>query len=334
MPGLLVTSLLGGCVLSRPVEAPVASEQAMDRRDFPATVDGAPLLEGVSYGPFREGQRPGGPDPTEEQLREDLHILAERWQMIRIYGSRGPAEPILRIIDEEELPLKVVVGAWIAAESAEGPNPAGVADENAEEVAEAIRLAQAYPEVVIAVSVGNETQVSWSGHCSDPQVLAAYLRQVRSAVAQPVSTADDYNFWNKPQSHDLAGEVDFIMLHAYAMWNQQQPDQALDWTARTVASIQSEHPDLKVVLAETGWATELNPEGDEAQWIKAPAGEAEQARFHAELTTWARAEGLPIFWFEAFDEPWKGSEDPREVEKHWGLYDVKRQPKQALSSGP
>ena len=33
------------------------------------------------------------------------------------------------------------------------------------------------------------------------------------------------------------------------------------------------------------------------------------------------------FVFEAFDEPWKGSEDPLEPEKHWGLFNVDRTPK-------
>jgi exo-beta-1,3-glucanase (GH17 family) len=31
--------------------------------------------------------------------------------------------------------------------------------------------------------------------------------------------------------------------------------------------------------------------------------------------------------FEAFDEPWKGSDDPHEPEKHWGFYYVDRKPK-------
>ena len=41
--------------------------------------------------------------------------------------------------------------------------------------------------------------------------------------------------------------------------------------------------------------------------------------------------------FEAFDEIWKGSPDPLEPEKHWGLYTVDLQPKQVVRgrySGP
>ncbi len=41
----------------------------------------------------------------------------------------------------------------------------------------------------------------------------------------------------------------------------------------------------------------------------------------------------------SFDEPWKGSPDPLEPEKHWGLFNVDRTPKAALrgrmgSQGP
>ena len=36
------------------------------------------------------------------------------------------------------------------------------------------------------------------------------------------------------------------------------------------------------------------------------------------------------FIFEAFDEPWKGSDDPDEPEKHWGLYYENRSPKLVL----
>ena len=36
------------------------------------------------------------------------------------------------------------------------------------------------------------------------------------------------------------------------------------------------------------------------------------------------------FFFEAFDEKWKGGEHPNEVEKHWGLIYSDRTPKHNL----
>lgn len=314
MRALLVGLLVWGCGAAPPGP----------QRRFSPSVDGAPLLAGVAYGPYRVGQHPDGAQPSAAQVLEDLRLMAPRWGMIRVYGSGGATPTVLAQIRAHAIPIRVVLGAWIAPDAAA---------ENAAEVARAIQLANAYPDVVIAVSVGNETQVEWSGHRSSRAELIGHLWAVRRAVRQPVTTADDYNFWNKPESRAVAAEVDFILLHAYAMWNGQTLDQAVPWTAAIVRDIAARHPRLPVVLGETGWATALNPEGREVAHIKAPAGAAEQARFYAEFTAWAHAASQPYFYFEAFDEPWKGSADPREVEKHWGLFTVDRQPKAALRGG-
>ena len=38
-----------------------------------------------------------------------------------------------------------------------------------------------------------------------------------------------------------------------------------------------------------------------------------------------------MFFFEAFDEPWKGDPNfPLGAEKHWGLFKVDRTPKQVV----
>ena len=303
----------------------VGAAPAPERRTFAPERDGSPVIAGISYGPFRAGQRPGGPNPSPAQIAEDLRILAPRWGMIRVYSSLDPTETVLRTIRDEGLPMVVLLGAWIAPDKPEA---------NAAEVAGAIRLANAYPDVVAAVNVGNETQVHWSAHRSDRDQLITHIRAVRAAVKQPVTTADDYNFWNKPEALAVAAEVDFLLLHAYAMWNGKALEEAVPWTAEVIASIRAAHPELPIVLGETGWATELNPEGDEGEHIKAPAGEAEQARMYARWTAWAEQAQQPYFWFEAFDEPWKGSADPREVEKHWGLYNVDRTPKAVLAEAP
>lgn len=329
VPSMALALVVGACgaaptTAEQPPTAPM-SEAPADQRVFAPTLDGAPVIHGIGYGPFREGQKPGGPDPSAEQVAEDLRIIAQHWGMLRVYSSRGPTADALRIIRDEKLPLKVVLGAWI------GPtDPAA----NQAEVDKAIELAKAYPDVVAAVSVGNESQVFWSGHRTPRGDLIGYLRAVRTAVAQPVTTADDYNFWNKPESGAVAAEVDFILLHAYAMWNGVSLDEAVPWTDGIVKSIRALHPKQPIVLGETGWATTLDPNGDEIKHIKAPAGEDEQLRFHTAFRAWAAAQNQPYFYFEAFDEPWKGSDSPLEVEKHWGLFKVDRTPKKAMADPP
>jgi exo-beta-1,3-glucanase (GH17 family) len=305
-----------------PADVAEVVQAPRERRSF--DMHDAAVRPGIAYGPYRHGQAPWGPHPSADELREDLTLLAQHWSMVRIYSSRGPAEDMLRIIEDRQLPLRVLLGAWISADDA---------DANAAEVAEAVRLAQAYPDIVSAVSVGNETQVYWSGHRSPAEDLIGHLRAVRGQISQPVTTADDYNFWNTPESHAVADEVDFLLLHAYAMWNKQSLEDAVPWTAGVVQAIAREHPHLPLVLGETGWATEKNPDatGDQATQITAEAGEAAQRAFYEHFTAWASSAGIPYFYFEAFDEPWKGGDDPREVEKHWGLYRVDRTPKPALS---
>lgn len=44
------------------------------------------------------------------------------------------------------------------------------------------------------------------------------------------------------------------------------------------------------------------------------------------------AANTTVFFFEAFDEPWKGDPDnPLGAEKHWGLFNVDRTPKEVMS---
>ena len=48
-------------------------------------------------------------------------------------------------------------------------------------------------------------------------------------------------------------------------------------------------------------------------------------RYLSELMAWSKDQDVLTFVFEAFDENWKGSDDPLEPEKHWGLYGVESQ---------
>ena len=55
--------------------------------------------------------------------------------------------------------------------------------------------------------------------------------------------------------------------------------------------------------------------------------EVYQKQYYQQLMDWAEQEQVLVYFFEAFDESWKGSCDPLEPEKHWGLYRTDRSPK-------
>ncbi len=293
-------------------------------RPFPVESNGRWIGNAVCYGPHRDGQRPGGGDPSAAELREDLGLMLPHWNLLRIYGSTGYAETLLKVIREDGLDMKVMLGVWIAPDAAEA---------NRREIDDAIRLAAAFPGIVAAVSVGNETQIEWSAHCSSLDTLITHVRRVRTNVLVPVTVADDYNFWNKAKSRDLSAEIDFITMHAHPLWNGLQLDGALPWLKDQLAYVRDLHPGRPVLVGETGWATTVHDQGEQAKLIKGRAGEGEQKVFFHEVRAWAAAEKLPVFFFEAFDENWKGGPHPAEVEKHWGLFHTDRTPKQALSPG-
>ncbi|GAB4195373.1 MAG: hypothetical protein Kow00105_09620 [Phycisphaeraceae bacterium] len=313
-------------------------EKPFVRRPFVTEIDGQWIGNAICYGPHRNGQAPGAESPTPEQLLEDLKILSGHWRMLRTYSSVGPTETLLKVIRDNNIDMKVVVGAWIGTEATVDDqgrivehHPEAV-ENNRNEVKTAIRLANEYPDIVTAITVGNETQVFWSFHKVRPAVLIEYIRQARAGTTVPVSTADVYTFWNSERSQPFADEVDFIMTHIYAMWNQQSLDNALAWTQQQYHAGLAQHPDHLFVIGEAGWATQKHNEGEQARLITGKAGEAEQARFYHEFIDWTTRERIPNFFFEAFDENWKGGEHPDEVEKHWGLYNEDRTPKQAMQA--
>jgi exo-beta-1,3-glucanase (GH17 family) len=150
----------------------------------------------------------------------------------------------------------------------------------------------------------------------------------------PVTTGDDFNYWNKARSRGVAAEVDFVLVHLHPLWNGATREGALAWVTANLDSVRARQPDRDVVIGETGWATRRNDAGDQGRLMKGALGEAEQAAYRREVSAWADSARVPTFFFEAFDENWKGGPDPADVEKHWGLFRADRTPKPAALPAP
>jgi len=304
-------------------------------RELSPYLKGKWIGEAISYGCYRQGQAPGVNGPSEKEILEDLNILSKHWNLIRVYGSDDDSERVLRVIYEYKLPFKVMLGIWLANESDHPEQEAS----NIAQVTRGIELANKYPDQVLAINVGNETQVFWSWHRMESKNLIKYIRQVREATTVPVTTADDYNFWNKPESRQVTSEIDFIVLHAYALWNGQQLGHAVQWTDSVYQDIKARYSDKTIVLGETGWATKYNADkkgpGEQGTLIKGEVGLKAQEVFINGLHEWVIDNQVTTFLFEAFNEPWKGGGEqsgPNEVEKNWGVFYEDRTPKESFSS--
>lgn len=255
----------------------------------------------ICYSGYREGQHPDSNKcPTQAQVLEDLRILEKHWRLIRTYGSDQHSKDILEVIRREKLHLYVMLGAWLSAEP-------GNEITNAKQIASCIKLANEYQDVVIAVSVGNEILVDWSDHKVPENKVIQYVQQVRAAVRVPVTVDDDFMFWTTRGSK-LANEVDFISTHMYPLWGKHDIDSGFAVTVRLYNMVKAAIPHKPVVIGEAGWATYT------IGYLHAPrAGdEKKQKRYFGELSAWAEKNNITVFFFEAFDEPWKG-EGPRDT---------------------
>jgi len=133
----------------------------------------------------------------------------------------------------------------------------------------------------------------------------------------------DYLYWRQPEAK-LASAVDFITMHTYPMWGHEDIDTAMASTIRNYESVRAAHPGKTIVLGEAGWASYTV--GD--QHAPRAGDEKKQKRYYEELTAWAKASGVTLFYFEAFDELWKGTG----TEGHWGLFSEGRKAKLAMQA--
>jgi exo-beta-1,3-glucanase (GH17 family) len=290
----------------------------------------------ICYSGYREGQSPdAGIFPSYDEIREDLLLLRRHWSLIRLYDCTRHAELVLEVIERERLDMKVLLGAWLAAEADNPGCPWGGTyapeqllrnrEVNQKELGRLVGLANLHPDVVFAVSAGNEATVDWTDHLVPPERVLEYVRSLRGEVEQPITFCENYVPW-QDRLEALAAEVDFISVHTYPVWEFRTIREALDFTVENWRSVADRYPGKPVVITEAGWTTRSSGRGIRPE----NASPALQAAYVEALTRWSMEKGVLTFVFEAFDEPWKGSSDPLEPEKHWGLFTVDRRPKLAV----
>jgi exo-beta-1,3-glucanase (GH17 family) len=292
----------------------------------------------ICYSGYREGQSPdSGIFPSYPQVREDLLLLRRHWSFLRLYDCTRHAELVLEVNERERLGLKVLLGAWLAAEVDNPGCPWGGTygpeqlernrEANRQELERLVRLARRYPDAVAAVAAGNEATVDWTDHLVPPERVLECVRWLRPRVRQPITFCENYVPWQEKLT-ELAAELDFISVHTYPVWEFRTISDALDYTVENWRSVADRYPGKPVIITEAGWTTRSSGRGIHPE----NASPVLQAAYVEALTRWSREQGVLTFVFEAFDEPWKGAADPGEPEKHWGLFTVDRRPKPAVQS--
>lgn len=303
------------------------------------------LLAGISnavcYSGFRNGQHPdrgnGAINPSYEETLEDLKILSgdAGIKLIRVYDSGENSEMVLRVIKENKIDIKVLLGIWLKAELSNHESCAWLTEPipeeelqqnkklNLIEIEKGIKLANKYPDIVIALNVGNEALVDWNDHKVDEDTIISYVQKVKRSVKQKVTVADNYKWWAE-HGTALAKAVDFISIHVYPVWEGKNIDEGLSYSIENVMEVRQALPDARIVITEAGWPSVSSEFPDRVS-------EEKQQQYCNEILSWSKENNMTTFIFEAFDEDWKGN--PKNVmgaEKHWGLFTIDRKPKKVM----
>lgn len=334
---LLFTLLLISFACTTPDKAGKAPEEIVLKPEpqLNLTNRGQNAKWAIAYSPFRHGQAPGKKEPSAAEIKDDLKILEKHWGLIRLYGSGPVSKTILDVIRKEKIKINVMLGMWLTAEVNNPRNTwaspqtdaqlAANKQLNAEEVERGLKLAKDYPDIVSAISVGNEALVDWTDHLIPEASVIAYVKKVKAASKLPITVAENYVPWRQGLDA-LAQELDFLTIHTYPIWEKKSIDEAMAYTIQNIRDVKAKHPNKPLVIGEAGWTTGTNAK----EIPSSSASETQQKRYFQDIHAWAAKQNMVLFFFEAFDEDWKGSSDATEPEKHWGVFYIDRTPKPVM----
>jgi GPH family glycoside/pentoside/hexuronide:cation symporter len=257
---------------------------------------------GLCFSPYAEGQGTGDV-LSQQQIDRRMKIVAPSTRWVRSFACTGGHEMIPAAARAQG--LKTMVGAWIGQDRVR----------NEREIESLLTLARA-GLVNIAV-VGNEVLLREE---LPEQELLGYIQRVRAALPEDVQVGcvdAYYQFLERPA---LVAACDVILPNCYPFWEGADIGHAWLYLKRMHALVQAAAGEKTVIVTETGWP-------GKGQAVSEAVPSAENAmRYFIEVQLWARREGVKLFYFSSFDEPWKLGQEG-EVGAHWGLWDKDGKPK-------
>jgi len=334
--------------------------------------------QGISFGGYRGKTR--DIEPTLSQLTEDLRILsAMNIKVLRTYNvhhtETADLLKAIRALKKEKpgFEMYVMLGAWIDCKNAWTANPPvrnEDSERNAVEIAEAVKLANEYPEIVKIISVGNEAMVKWAwSYYVEPGIILKWVNYLQDLKKQRklsrdvwITSSDNFASWGGGDKeyhvdalNQLIKAVDYISMHTYPMhdthynpvfWGISDDENKLsDREKIDAAMIRARDYAIAQYKSVFNYMKSLGVEKPihigETGWstlasdLYGTAGskatdEYKSAVYYDLMREWTNKEGLSLFYFEAFDEQWKDSKNESGSENHFGLINLQSQAKYAL----
>ena len=260
-------------------------------------------LYGLCFSAYGDGQR-AGDQLQAARVSRRIDLIAPHTRWVRSFACTEGHEVIPRLARARG--LKTMVGAWISHDR----------QRNEREVGALIELAKD-GQVDVAV-VGNE--VLLRGELAETELLDLIAR-VKASVPDGVRVGcvdAYYQFLERPA---LTAACDVLLPNCYPFWEAADIDLAAQYLRRMYALVKAAGgEDKPVVIAETGWP------GKGQSVSGAVPTEVNAMRYFIDVQQWARGEGVKLFYFSSFDEPWKLAQEG-EAGTQWGLWDKDERPK-------
>ena len=254
-------------------------------------------LPGICFSPFTQGKDPtDGDTATVEQVEDHMTVIAPYTKWVRTYGMDGGLAEAGSIAHAHD--LHIAMGAWISRDAAA----------NFQELTALVDKALA-GEVDVAV-IGNEVL-----HRRDLDVenLISLIEDFRSQVPNvPVTTAEVYTHWL--EYPELVAACDQLYIQSYPFWDGVAIEQAVGTLHAQYNQVVEVAMGKPVWVSETGWSS------DGLQVGEAVPSDENAAFYFLNVASWAQSLDIPVFYFEAFDEPFKAGTEPNEVGDHWGIF--------------
>ena len=284
----------------------------------------------ICYSGFRHNQSPlTEVFPSYNEVLEDLEILEKDFDYIRMYSPSEHAEVALKVIKENGLHLKVMLGIDLLGEiSNDQCSWGGSYDDetiqkhvryNDSQLEKLISLANYYEDIIFSVSAGNESVPEWNENLVSVERVLHFVKELKKKTNQLVTYCENFYYWTTILD-EVAKEVDFISIHTYPVWTGVNINDANHTSIYEYNLVANKFPHKNVIITEAGWPTHSDD-----RTIKLPTARIEnQEKYVTDMDIWSIENQVLVFFFEAFDEPWKGSLNPNEPEKHWGFYNIGR----------
>jgi exo-beta-1,3-glucanase (GH17 family) len=343
-----------------------------------AQILGNPNYQAICYGGYRTTTR--DVVPTVAEIKEDMKILAAmKIKVLRTYNVRfKEAVHLLEAIatlkkEQPGFEMYVMLGAWIDCKNAFTSNTP-VHDEeseyNAVEIAEAVRLANQYPDIIKIIAVGNEAMVNWAAsYYVTPNIILKWVKHLQQLKAQGklskelwITSSDNFASWggggkeyHVADLNELIKAVDYISLHTYPMhdthynpafWGITQSEQKLsDKEKIDAAMLRARDYAIKQYQSVVKYMQSLGVNKPvhigETGWAtmcnelygksgSKAVDEYKSAQYYKLMREWTNKEKITCFYFEAFDENWKNAANPLHSENHFGLINMQGQAKYAI----